>query len=77
MMMAEVKLSVLGEVCPFPLVKAKEAIQELVPDDVLTIDFDCTQATESIPRWADKEGHEIVDMEQTGDATWRISIRKK
>lgn len=74
--MAEVKLEVLGEVCPFPLVKAKEKIQELAQGDVLTIDFDCTQATESLPRWADQEGHEIVDLEQTGDATWRISIKK-
>ena len=41
-----------GQVCPFPLVEAQKAIAGLPVGDRLTINFDCTQATESIPEWA-------------------------
>ncbi|WP_338752230.1 sulfurtransferase TusA family protein [Bacillus sp. FJAT-52991] len=71
------KLEVLGMVCPFPLVEAKEVMAELASGDELTIDFDCTQATEAIPRWAAEEGHEVTNYEQSGDAQWTITIKKK
>ena len=44
-----VKLPTLGLVCPFPLVEAKEAMAKLNKGDCLEIEFDCTQATETIP----------------------------
>ncbi|WP_028550579.1 sulfurtransferase TusA family protein [Paenibacillus sp. UNC451MF] len=71
------KLEVLGMVCPFPLIEAKEAIQSLNSGDELVIDFDCTQATESIPRWAAEEGHTITEYEQIDDASWTITVKKK
>lgn len=71
------KLAVLGMVCPFPLIEAKEAIQSLNSGDELVIDFDCTQATESIPRWATEAGHTITNYEQIDDASWTITVRKK
>jgi hypothetical protein len=71
------KLSVLGMVCPFPLIEAKEAIESLNSGDELVIDFDCTQATESIPRWAAEAGHKITNFEQIDDASWTITIQKK
>lgn len=71
------KLEVLGMVCPFPLVEAKQAINEIGSGDELVIDFDCTQATEAIPRWAAESGHAITNFEQTGNAQWTITIRKK
>lgn len=63
-------------VCPFPLLEAQEAMKELNSGDELVIDFDCTQATESIPRWAAEEGHTVTNFEQIDDATWTISIQK-
>lgn len=38
-----------GQVCPFPLIEAQKAMAGLPVGDRLTINFDCTQATESIP----------------------------
>jgi TusA-related sulfurtransferase len=64
-------------VCPFPLIEAKQAMENLNSGDELVIDFDCTQATESIPRWAAEEGHIITNFEQTDDASWTITIKKK
>jgi len=70
-------LEVMGMVCPFPLVEAKEAINGLNSGDELEVQFDCTQGTESIPRWAAEEGHEVTEYEQVGDAAWTITIKKK
>lgn len=65
-----------GMVCPFPLVEAKTAMNEMEIGEELIINFDCTQATESIPRWAAQDGHEITSFEQTGDASWQITVKK-
>lgn len=75
--MIQQKLSVIGQVCPFPLIEAKEAMESLASGDELIIDFDCTQATESIPQWAAEEGHTVTSYEQISDATWTITVRKK
>ena len=69
-------LDTLGSVCPFALIDAKEAMNELDSGESLRIDFDCTQATESIPRWAADEGFEVTDFHEVGDAGWQITVRK-
>ena len=70
-------LDTLGAVCPFPLIEAKSAMRQLSSGDELVIDFDCTQATDAIPRWAATDGHEVTNFEATGDAGWTISVRKR
>jgi len=70
-------LEVMGQICPFPLVEAKEAIEEIDSGDELVIEFDCTQATESIPQWAAESGHHITNFEQTDVATWTITVKKR
>lgn len=69
-------LDSLGAVCPFPLIEAKDVMRTLEPGDRLVIDFDCTQATEAIPRWAAEEGHDVVDFRERGEASWQITLRK-
>ncbi|MDM5213068.1 sulfurtransferase TusA family protein [Peribacillus sp. NJ4] len=69
-------LETTGMVCPFPLVEAKETIVDMANGEELIINFDCTQATESIPRWTATEGHEITEFEQIDDAKWRIIVKK-
>ena len=69
-------LDTLGAVCPFPLIEAKNAMQQLSSGDELVIDFNCTQATHAIPRWAATDGHEVTNFEATDDAGWTISVRK-
>lgn len=70
-------LEVMGKVCPFPLIEAKNEIEELDSGDELVINFDCTQATESIPRWAAEAGHKVTNYEQLGEAAWTITVQKK
>ncbi|MDU7566481.1 YeeE/YedE thiosulfate transporter family protein, partial [Corynebacterium sp.] len=69
-------LDTLGAVCPFPLIEAKQVMAELEPGEALVIDFDCTQATESIPQWAADEGHKIRDFHRSGDAGWQVTVVK-
>ncbi len=69
-------LDVMGQVCPFPLEEAKGALNEISSGDELVINFDCTQATDSIPRWAAETGLEITSFEQTDSAAWTITLRK-
>jgi len=76
-MVKELYLDVLGEPCPYPLVTAKQKINQVEPGGRLVIDFDCTQATESLPRWAGEAGHAIEEFVKTGPARWRIVIRRK
>ena len=65
-----------GLVCPFPLVEAKDAINELSNGDELVINFDCTQATEAIPQWAAENGYPVTHFDRTGDASWTITVQK-
>lgn len=70
------QLDTVGQVCPFPLVEAKQAIKQLEVGDELVIDFDCTQATDSIPHWAAASGYPVTNFEQVGDASWTITVQK-
>ena len=69
------RLDTFGQVCPFPLVEAKKAMAGLDSGDELQIDFDCTQATDSIPVWAAQEGHAVTDFRQLDEASWTITLR--
>lgn len=69
-------LDTLGAVCPFPLVDARAAMANLEPGDSLVIDFDCTQATETIPQWAADEGYRVTDFRKQGNAGWQITVQK-
>lgn len=74
--MATYALDTAGDVCPFPLVDARRAMEQLQVGDQLRIDFDCTQATESLPQWAAEDGHEVTAFDRTDDAAWTITVRK-
>lgn len=69
-------MDTLGAVCPFPLIEAKNAIRRIDVGDELVIDFDCTQATDAIPRWAATDGHEVTQFEARGDAGWVIAVKR-
>lgn len=69
-------LDQMGAICPFPLVEAKDVMAELHDGDELVIDFDCTQATDSIPQWAADDGHAVIDFTQNQDAGWQITLVK-
>ena len=69
-------LETTGQVCPFPVIEAEEAMEELNVGDELVIGFDCTQGTQTLPAWAADNGYTVTEFERTGDAAWTITVRK-
>ena len=66
----------VGEICPFPLIRAQEALAALPAGDRLKVTFDCLQALESLPRWAENVGHTVVSRQELGDGVWQMVIQK-
>ena len=69
-------LDTVSQVCPFPLVEAQRAIEQIPVGDELVIDFDCTQATDALPRWAAENGYPVTHFDRVGDAAWTITVQR-
>ena len=69
-------LETTGQVCPFPVIEAEEAMEDLDIGDELVIGFDCTQGTQSLPAWAADTGYTGTEFARTGAAAWTITVRK-
>lgn len=69
------KLDVRGEICPYPMLMAVEAMKKLPEGEVLEVLTDHAPALESIPVQATRRGFE-VKIEKIGDPEWRILIFK-
>jgi tRNA 2-thiouridine synthesizing protein A len=71
-------LDVLGRVCPYPLVLTKKQLEKMTSGAILKILCDApASAEDSIPRFAEKQGHviDVVKLEDKG--YWEIFIQKK
>ncbi|WP_101295501.1 sulfurtransferase TusA family protein [Halegenticoccus soli] len=64
-----------GEVCPYPQVEAKKAIQRLDSGDLLLQETDHVPSTENVPRAVG----DAVDARvwRSGDGLYRIFLRKR
>lgn len=74
--MAKHVLETDGQVCPFPLVEANQAMDQIDLGDELVINFDCTQATDSLPQWAAEKGYPVSEFTKRGAAQWSITVQK-
>ncbi|MCD6427356.1 MAG: sulfurtransferase TusA family protein [Caldisericaceae bacterium] len=64
-----------GEVCPVPDVDAKRAWKSMKPGEVLEVLIDYPLSKERIPANAEKAGHKVLAIEETGPSEWRILIQ--
>jgi len=64
-----------GVVCPLNFVKAKLALEELEPGELLEVILDEGDALLNVPRSLKEEGHRIVKVEPLGE-TFRVVIEK-
>jgi TusA-related sulfurtransferase len=64
-----------GEVCPYPQVEAKKAIQGLGSGDLLVQETDHVPSTENVP----KAVEDLADANvwKSGDGRYRIFLRKR
>ena len=64
-----------GLACPMPIVRTRQAIDNLASGDVLEVISTDRGSQTDIPSWADTLGHTLVDARQDG-ARFVYLIRK-
>ncbi len=70
------ELDVRGEICPYPMMKAVEALKKLPDGETLKVITDHAPALETIPTQGARLGYEAA-IEETGSPEWRITLRPK
>lgn len=75
--MAQARLDLRGEVCPFTFIRTKLQLEELEGGEVLEVILDDGEPIRSIPRSMKEEGHQIFRVEVLPeDSAYRLLIRK-
>lgn len=75
--MALKQLDVRGEICPYPMMKAVQALKRLGPGESgLEVITDHAPALETIPTQAVRLGFSSV-IEETGSPEWTITLTRK
>ena len=63
-------------VCPVTFVKAKVAIDELDDGEVIAIRMNDGEPVQNVPRSIKEEGHQILKLEDNGDDTFTLIVKK-
>lgn len=66
-------LDVRGEICPYPMMKASDALKKLPDGEVLEVLTDHAPALSTIPWEAAKQGYR-ANIERVGSPEWRITL---
>jgi tRNA 2-thiouridine synthesizing protein A len=71
--MSNTQLDVRGEICPYPMMKAAEALKKLPRGESLQVVTDHAPALSTIPWEAAKHGYRAT-IERTGSPEWLITL---
>jgi len=63
-------------VCPLPVAKTKKLLNSMKKGELLEVKGDFSEAGENIRRFAETQGHEVVDFKIKGEC-YVIKIKKK
>ena len=63
-------------VCPTTFVKAKVALEELDDGQILAIKMNDGEPVQNVPRSIKEEGHQILRLDDNGDGTYTLIVRK-
>ena len=69
------QLDVRGEICPYPMMRAVEALKKLPAGEGLEVFTDHPPALSTIPWEAAKLGYE-ANLEESGHSEWKITLQK-
>lgn len=70
------ELDVRGEICPYPMTRASQALRQLsAEEDGLIVRTDHAPALGTVPWEAAKLGYES-ELESVGPAEWLITLRR-
>lgn len=69
---SEAQLDARRTLCPMPVIRTQQKVEQLQPGDMLTVLCTDPGAIHDIPAWCRVNGHELIDIEQKDD---EITIR--
>ncbi|GMQ89000.1 MAG: sulfurtransferase TusA family protein [Gammaproteobacteria bacterium] len=70
--MSRNELDVRRMLCPMPVIRTQEKVEQLQAGDTLTVFCSDPGAIHDIPAWCRVNGHEVLDIQQKDE---EISIR--
>jgi phosphate transport system ATP-binding protein len=71
------ELNLIGNVCPYNFVYAKQALHEIGAGKILKLIVDDPLAVTEVPRGIEADGHEVLSVRQLNKTDWEILVRKK
>lgn len=73
---ADQTVDVTDVVCPVTFVKAKVAIEELDEGQILRVHLNDGEPVQNVPRSLKDEGHQILKLNDNGDGTYDLFVKK-
>jgi tRNA 2-thiouridine synthesizing protein A len=74
--MADKRLDIKGQVCPYTFVRSKLVLEKMNIGEILEIVTDHRPALNDIPKNMEHEGQKVLKIEQSPDEAWHIFIMK-
>lgn len=71
-----IEVDTRGEICPFPMMKAVEAMKKAGNDAIIEVLIDHAPALDTIPTQCARLGWEWT-VEETGSPEWKMTLTKK
>ena len=72
---ADRKIDCLGQLCPMPILKTREAMKSLHAGQILEMTSDDPASEADMRSWSTRTGHELLVVDRDG-AVYRFLIRK-
>ena len=75
-MQADDFLDITDVVCPITFVKVKVALEELDDGQILEVRLNEGEPIQNVPRSLKDEGHKILSLNDLGDGTFTLLVKK-
>ena len=62
--------------CPVTFVKTKVALEELDEGQILQVHLNDGEPVQNVPRSVKDEGHQVLRLDDNGDGTYELYIRR-
>ena len=72
----ENRADITDVVCPVTFVKAKVALEELEPGELIAIHMNDGEPVQNVPRSIKEEGHQILKLNTNDDGTYTLFVKK-
>ncbi len=69
-------IDITSVTCPVTFVKTKVALDEMDEGQVLQVHLKDGEPRQNVPRSIADEGHEVLRLDDNGDGTYELYIRK-